>query len=133
MKNRIIETKDYKMRDLKKVEEISRNVDTREKEFFDFFKNIEEVERDKKYLADNKEEKRYLVILNMNEENEKVYDCSTNKDTAFKIYNDMEDEVDRCIVVADIFYKDVMGVTFIEKYKVLECLECYNKVCPIID
>lgn len=133
MKNRIIETKDYKMRDLKKVEEISRNVNTREKEFFDFFKNIEEVERDKKYLADNKEEKRYLVIINMNEENEKVYDCSTSKETAFEIYNNIEDEDDRCVVVADIFYKDVMGVTFIEKYKVLECLECHNKVCPIID
>lgn len=105
-----------------KKREVERLFYTREKEFFNFFKEHDSVEKDKKELAQNIIENKYLLILNPNSENEKLYNCFSTEQGALDAYKRIPEE-NKAIAKGNINYHMILGVVFVNKYEVEEYIE----------
>ncbi|MGL4762603.1 MAG: hypothetical protein ACRC6T_06905 [Sarcina sp.] len=114
-----------KMKDEKKLNEVSRLVSTREKELLNFYNKNEHKKDHVVYQRDNIVEDKYIVLINPNTESEELYNCFSTEQGAKDAYKRVKEE-NKVIAKASITYKMILGVIFVDSYKVDEYIEFAN-------
>ncbi|MGL5764365.1 MAG: hypothetical protein ACRCX8_01865 [Sarcina sp.] len=117
------ENNKYVVDETKMAKELNRFVNNRERKFFEFFKDLDEVEKDKKDMEARRTiGDKYLILTNPNTENEKLYNCFDSEEKALKSYKNIK-VAEKCIAKGSVAYKMILGVIFVEDYHVEEYIE----------
>ncbi|MGL4740043.1 MAG: hypothetical protein ACRC41_04465 [Sarcina sp.] len=117
------ENNQYVVDETKMAKELNRFVNNREKKFFEFFKELDEVEKDKKDMEERRRiGDKYLILTNPNTEDEKLYNCFDSEETALKAYENIKDG-EKCIAKGSVAYKMILGVIFVEDYHIEEYIK----------
>ena len=111
-----------KMKDEKKLNEVTRLVNTREKELLNFYNKNEHKEDHVTYHRDNIVEDKYIVLINPETDDEELYNCFSTEQGAMDAYRRVKEE-SKAIAKASITYKMILGVIFVDSYEIEEFIE----------
>ncbi|MGL4991839.1 MAG: hypothetical protein ACRC57_11860 [Sarcina sp.] len=112
---------DSKIHDEEKIKEIQDFVHHREKEIFDFFKDKNVLEKDKHDLENNMMDAKFLIILEYNTENQKLYNCFDTREGAIKAFEKIQ-SINKVIAKGIIEYNMILGAMFITSYEIKEII-----------